>query len=307
MASVIEEPAHAKHVSDGLASEIGNKIRQLLKSGFSALAGTRNQVLILAQVYPNPQGDAGNKKGMWAASRCMYAFYSPEVLSANIEDFKATKGSKKFRFRVGLNQDESRVKDGKLTMRQNFCACSSCYAPNFDFQNCEFKNLVGRALSGFSPPIRPVGVFPAVMEIANFARSLKAGDIRAVDAAADQVEIEGAPFWICLLVDSAFQAAAPVLFAGESFDAGFYLVKIRYFEFAHVDASGQRIYRLTADERMISVHSLIRCEPIKLVKPKEPPQASRGRKSPADLFLLTKSECGRVAEYASIQDFDFDD
>ena len=33
LATVVEEPAHAKHASDGLASEIGNKIKQLLVSG----------------------------------------------------------------------------------------------------------------------------------------------------------------------------------------------------------------------------------------------------------------------------------
>jgi hypothetical protein len=30
--SPVVEPAHAKHVSDGLASEIGNKVKQLLAS-----------------------------------------------------------------------------------------------------------------------------------------------------------------------------------------------------------------------------------------------------------------------------------
>ncbi len=33
LATVVEKPAHAKHASDGLASEIGNKFKQLLASG----------------------------------------------------------------------------------------------------------------------------------------------------------------------------------------------------------------------------------------------------------------------------------
>jgi hypothetical protein len=33
LATVVEESAHAKHPSDGLASEIGNKFKQLLASG----------------------------------------------------------------------------------------------------------------------------------------------------------------------------------------------------------------------------------------------------------------------------------
>jgi len=227
-ASVIEEPSHAKHVSDGLASEIASKIRQLLSSGFSTLSGTRNQVLLLAQVYPKPLVDAGNNKGMWSTSRCMHAFYSDEVLSANIADFKATKGSKKYRFRVGLNADPTRAKEGKLTMRQSFCACSSCHAPMFDFKKCQFNSLVGRAVTGYSPPTEAVrGALPAVMEIAEFVGTLKARETQAVDAAADQVTLEGAPFWLCLLVEDAFVATEPVVFAGETFDEGSYLIKAR--------------------------------------------------------------------------------
>ena len=70
-------------------------------------------------------------------------------------------------------------------------------------------------------------------------------------------------------------ATAPVVFAGETFDEGFYLIKVRWFEFKGVDATGQRQYVLCADERMVSVHSLVRCEAIKLAK--EPGVRGRGR------------------------------
>ena len=89
-------------MSDGLASEIANKILQLLKGSLSSLPGTRSQTLLLAQMYPAPKVDASNKKGMWSTSRCFYAYYSDEVLSAGKTGFKADKCSKKYRFRVGL-------------------------------------------------------------------------------------------------------------------------------------------------------------------------------------------------------------
>jgi hypothetical protein len=114
------------------------------------------------------------------------------------------------------------------------------------------------------------------MEVAEFAGTLKAGEFRAVDTAADEVAAEGAPFWLCRLVEDAFQAMTPGSFAGEAFDAGFYLVKLQWLEFIDFSAaSGRRHYRLSVDERMISVHSLIWGEPIKMAKT-DPPRQEAG-------------------------------
>ena len=44
----------------------------------------------------------------------------------------------------------------------------------------------------YSQPVR--GALPVVMEIAEFSNTLKKGEVRAVDVASDQVEIERAPF-----------------------------------------------------------------------------------------------------------------
>lgn len=239
-ASAIEVRAHAKHVSDGLASEIANKIHQLLKSELSPLPGTRNQVLLLAQTYPAPSVEASKKIGMWSTSRCIYAYYSNEVLTADEVDFVAENGAKRYRFRVvGLEHSEQRVKLGMLTKRQTFCACSSCHVPKFDFVNCKFQALVGRAFVGRNPRTQPVrGALPAVMEIAEFSNTLKQGEVRAVDVASDQVEIERAPFWLCRLVGDAFQASTPIVFGGEAFEEGYYLVKIQWFEFVDVNSAG---------------------------------------------------------------------
>jgi hypothetical protein len=180
--------------------------------------------------------------------------------------------------------------------------------PNFDFKECQFKNLVGRASRGYCPPATPVrGALPAVMEVAEFAGTLKACEFRAVDTAADQVAAEGAPFWLCRLVEDAFQAATPISFAGEAFDIGFYLVKIQWLEYIDFDAvSGRRRYRLSADERMISVHSLIRGHPIKLAKADAPPARGRPPSNPIQFFYLSKEECGRIIDCAEIQDYDIE-
>ena len=104
------------------------------------------------------------------------------------------------------------------------------------------------------------GALPAVMEIAEFTNTLKQGEVRAVDVVSDQVEIERAPFWLCRLVGDAFQASAPIVFGGEAFEEGHFLVKIQWFKFVDVSA-GCRRYKLKSEERTLSVHSFIRCDP----------------------------------------------
>jgi hypothetical protein len=299
-AGYIEERAHAKNVSDGLASEIKNKVNGYSKSGFAVEPGTRNQVLLLAELYPKPLRDAGNKSGVWSPGRVFYAYYSDEVLASRANtNFKPYKNSKKYHFRVGLNAIAERAAEGRLTVREGFCACSSCYAPKFDFKNCKFTTMLGRPFTTVCPPVRRVlGALPAVMEIAQFAGTLKAGEVRAVDVAADQLRVEGAPFWLCELLENAFQATAPVVFAGEHFDEGFYLVKIKWYQFVRLDSAGQRCYRLQDDEHMLSVHSIIRCAFGKL----RPVQQERGSgRRDAPLFVLNAIQCGDIAQRADIQ------
>jgi len=91
-------------------------------------AGHRELVLLLAQVYPRPAVDAGNKTGMWSTSRSIVAYYSDEVLSLNSSrNLKAIPSAKKNRFRVGLNE-----------VRKVFCACLSCCAPSPDKKPSRF-------------------------------------------------------------------------------------------------------------------------------------------------------------------------
>ena len=290
-----------------MASEIKNKVNAYCKSGFAVQPGARNQVLLLAELYPKPLRDAGNKTGVWSPDRIFYAFYSDEVLAVGaMDDFKAYPKSKKYHFRAGLNTIAEKATEGRLTVREGFCACFSCHAPKFDFKNCKFTAMVGRHVHLTCPPLkRPRGALPAVMEIAEFAGTLKAGEVRAVDVASDQVAIEGAPFWLCILVEDAFQATAPVVYADEYFEEGYFLVKVKWYEFVRLDSAGQRCYRLVDDEHMLSVHSLIRCAVSKL-----PPVVERGRgrplARPVPLFTLPAVQCGLIAEVADIQDFDID-
>ena len=93
------------------------------------------------------------------------------------------------------------------------------------------------------------------------------------------------------------KASSDTVFAGEHFPEGFYLVKIKWFQFVRLGSSGERCYRLVDEERMLSVHSLIRCD-VKLAPPVE--KHGRGRHGP--LFTLTSSQCSSVMNCAEIQD-----
>jgi hypothetical protein len=210
-AHVLEETGKAKSVGDGLASEIKNKVASNVKGGYTSLPGTRNHVLLLAQLHPRPKGDDANKSGMWASKRIIYANYSEEVLQpGSSQDFKPFPSSMSHRFRYGFNEAENLANHGLLRVRKGFCACSNCHAPKFDFGACQFDSLVGRTAHVACPALRPVaGATPAVMEIPQFAATLKVGEFRAADIARDDAVKEGAPFWLCHVKGPAHQLAGP--------------------------------------------------------------------------------------------------
>ena len=109
-------------------------------------------------------------------------------------------------------------------------------------------------------------------------------------------------------MEGAFQATAPLVFSGEAFDEGYYLVKIQWLEFVSVDSANQRRYRL-GEERMISVHSLVRFRALTLSEPVVAAAAPRGRgrlaaaalAPPLKLFLLATDECAKIVEHTEIQ------
>ena len=83
---------------------------------------------------------------------------------------------------------------------------------------------------------------PAVMGIQRFAATLKVGKFRAVDVARDEVYKESAPFWLCLLMEPAFQLSDPHDYAGNSFDEGWWVLKFQWLKFDGLDSIKQRRY-----------------------------------------------------------------
>jgi hypothetical protein len=113
-----------------------------------------------------------------------------------------------------------------------------------------------------------------------------------------------APVWLCILLEDAFQATTSITFAGEAFEVGFYLVKIRYLEFNDFDAVGRRRrYRSSSDERMMNVNCLIRGQPIKLTTASAPQTRSQAASASAQYYYLPKKEeRGRIIDISEIGD-----
>ncbi len=59
--------------------------------------------------------------------------------------------------------------------------------------------------------------------------------------ARDEVIKEGSPFWLCRLLEPAFQLSAPFVFAGDSFYEGWWVVKIKWLDFDDIDSVMQRV------------------------------------------------------------------
>jgi hypothetical protein len=102
-------------------------------------------------------------------------------------------------------------------------------------------------------------------------------------------------------MEPAFQTSSHIAFAGESFEEGYWLVKIKWLEFVSVNSAKQRRYRL-GEEHMISVHLLVRFRALALSEPVVAAAAPRGRGRPAaaesapplKLFLQTTDECAKI-------------
>ena len=95
--------------------------------------------------------------------------------------------------------------------------------------------------------------------------------------------------------------SAPHVYAGDSFDEGWWVVKTQWLEFDGLDSIKQRRYRL-GEVRLISVHSLTRGEEAVKLGESAAAKALSGRDQRKDLFILTAEECATVVEHTEIQE-----
>lgn len=211
----------------------------------------------------------------------IYAFYSDEVLSRCHPHFVQFKNSKKYHARSGACTTAARTdKFGPLLLREAFCACARCFV--FDFRNCLVQEHVGRVQTAEVP--RKTGA-PArttqTQALSSFAVVLKKDQTWAVRAAEDQVASEGR-YWLAQLQDNAYQNPTQFMHAGQSFEEGFFIVKIRWWQC--IRRGVIRSYKLSSEDMFISANFIVRTDgPVRMAKPSAA-EKRRRLKGEYDLF-----------------------
>ena len=295
LTSIITEPEHGKSTCDGMGHVVNVKIGESCAFGHHLEAGTRNNVLYLAQMHPKPVG--GTKEGLWSPKRYFYGFYADSLFKST-RHFKPYADSKQFRFRTGLCSDENKVRShGPVDLRRRFCACPSCASPVAKYRECKVKRIVG-VLKQVNCPAKKVapGVTTRGGALSAFAKLLKMDEFRAVRVAEDQEDLEG-NFWLAKLVSTAFENEEECTFAGETIYAGVLVVRIQWLQFVRENMSSGRTqgeavgrcYRLLPEERLLAITAIARIDPVKLAG------ASGRRRSPSGgIFVLESDEEERI-------------
>ncbi len=132
------------------------------------------------------------------------------------------------------------------------------------------------------------------MQLAAFAGTLKQGQVCAVNVASDERDSEGT-FWLCNLLGDAYQLQEAMTCMGENYEAGFWVVRVQWYEFCGETNLGERKYKLSAGERTLGANAIKRIDPIELAKT-DPRDRNRGRsgRAAANAYVLSESEEHRI-------------
>lgn len=134
-------------------------------------------------------------------------------------------GSKSLAEKVGLSTDVAKAqKEGPLLSREGFCACGPCI--RLDFSKCEMTAHVGKMQRVAAPLAKGVATrAPQLLALQEWADSLKAGQIVALQVATDQRHLES-DYWLAKLLGPAFPAAADMVHAGTEFREGWLICEV---------------------------------------------------------------------------------
>jgi hypothetical protein len=292
--SVISIAGHGKNHSDHQGFTMDKNLKELtLSSEAPVLSGSRSVVLALAQHRPEPTQTHESKHSPWAPKDVVYAFYDDELLNRNHQQFAAYKDSKFFHSRTGMQRDARTAETlGTLSVNRIHCACDRCKAPNYDFQNCLVRHIVGPSTKKECKRVRGAAALTTQTQaLADFSLRVKKGDSWPLRVEEDQEGEEGR-FWLAEIDESPERLEESITFGGQVFQEGWIVAKARYYSFLRVRdpvaATQVRVYKLLKDPTYLSLNHLVRLEkPLKITKDKK-------SKSKAELWLLTAEERARI-------------
>ena len=152
---------------------------------------------------------------------------------------------------VGRHTTAQVFQKGEMQACHEFCPCSPCLLGQYT--RCELKpemgtmhNVIVPWLSG--PPLRQLE------ELAAWSELLKVGMLVALAVDSSETHIEGS-YWLALVTGPAFVVPdEQVLHASDRFEAGWLVVKAKWFELVTVSP---RCYRLQTEDRHLVVSEMI--------------------------------------------------
>jgi hypothetical protein len=246
----------------------------------------RRLVLNFAEEFKGRCKKRGDSR-LWSADEYMIGYLDDKLIDKEPTHYKAFKGSKAHKCRVGTNSDPSINHLNPMKFRCQFCACESCYLPRFRPGECLYRDIFSGPLKSHNATRIKVHARAVTRSHAlqDFARSLKSNTIVAVRVASDQQDEEG-KFWLARTLSDGYQLDKAVVVAGEDFDEGFWVVNINWFERVQesrsVDASNA-IYKELNDNRLLNVAAIMQIGEVELT-----PGTRRNR------FHLDDDELSRI-------------
>ena len=260
--SIISIAGHGKNNCDHQGATNTANVRKLSLSNQSPLFhGTRNLVLALSMFFPKPTKTHESKSSAWAPKDLFYAFYDDSLLDRPHQQFTAYRDSKIFHSRTGMQLDASAAETrGTLALKRLHCACTNCKAPVYDFWNCSLRDIVGKPTRRECVRVSgKAAVATQTQALADFSIRLKRGKYWPVRADDDERAAEG-PFWLAFIINEPERLAQSMTYAGQTFNEGWIVVKVKWCTFIRERSAGARLYKVQPEEVFISVGAVIRVE-----------------------------------------------
>ena len=281
------EASDGKGPSDGYNNVPRHAVGSGLKAGELIDPGTRELVHFLAKRCASPSVAKANKQGWWAAEGYIWAYYDTALFTKKaVPEAEGYTGSMENHQHVGLCTDkETAERDGPLLARGIWCGCQSCV--KYDFYHCQMKSEFGGFKHVFCKLAKNQHVSETrSMALEEFARTLDAGQTRAVHASKTEWYIEG-PYWLAKILGKAYQTEEDMVLDGQEIPKGYWLVPAQWYKLVQ---TSQRAYVVLAEKIQLNVNSMVRLpEPIEFEKVKE-------RKKPqAPAAVPTRVQPGRAA------------
>ena len=291
--SSISVPGHGKNHSDHEGHTMDCNLKELaLSNEAPVLSGPREIALALAQHRLEPTQTHEAKFPPCAPKDVIYAFYDNALLARAHQQFTPYKNSKFYHARAGMQKDARTAETlGTLNVNRIHCACESCKAPLYDYQNCLVKKIVGAVTQVECKRVRgTAAVTTQTQALADFSLQVRKSSTWPLRVEEDQEGEEGR-FWLAKIAGDPERLEGTMTFAGQVFKEGWIVVKAQYYSLLRErggETARERVYKLLPTDTYLSLNHIIRLgSPVTLVVDSE-------AKSKPKPWVLKASDRARI-------------